>query len=716
MEWAEVQDRPDGMVAEREETAYADSVWGRAALLALIYLTARFMGGHSVSLPALDVVAALAAAFTAVTGLAGERLRIKPAWVLATDLAIVTALCALSGGISGPAKYLGLAYFYIMAPYVAESRIIPLLLAYSAGTTLLVVTGHSAPDLREAGLRLAVINLVVINGAGWPAAMLAGHIRRLRRLQQDATLTFQSLNNALHLRTQNLQAALDALTSAHEQLKEVEKNKTRFLSDVSHELRTPLSSVRSFTEIMLNYDDLERETQKEFLTIIHDESQRLSLLINDVLDFVRLESGKSDRHPVSLDVAEVVDGCIKTLMPMAAEKGLSLNSECQAGTLPSVKGDKNQLTQVLINLVNNAIKFTAQGGVTISASQAGEELVVSVADTGEGIFQEEKDAIFDEFYRVAGEVGGRPRGSGLGLGISKKIVELHGGRIWVDSELGKGSTFRFTLPVEMGDIVFPEGRAPAQKQSERPVREKPILLVVEENSTVRQLLRRRLEDAGYATLGAEGVERGLKLAAEWEPDVIVSGMLSFPDRGTNLHSRLRASSRTAGIPVFLTSMINHPVHGLQVAVNEFVPRPVNRYDLTRLIRTTAPKTKGPVMIISQDRLEARTIQLILGNEGYSVKLADVAAGLDACRREEPALIILDASLPGGQYRDVLIRLKNDPATARIPVVVVTDAPVSDGSVTAAVLGKARFEPGVELVWPLLDEIRGIVGERPRMAS
>jgi CheY-like chemotaxis protein len=133
------------------------------------------------------------------------------------------------------------------------------------------------------------------------------------------------------------------------------------------------------------------------------------------------------------------------------------------------------------------------------------------------------------------------------------------------------------------------------------------------------------------------------------------------------------------------------------------------------MNSAAIKGRGRIMVISQDQLEARTIQLILGNEGYTVMLADVLAGLDACRREAPSAILLDASLPGGQYREVLAALKNEPSTARIPVIAVTDAPVSDGSVAGAALGSARFEPGVEVVWPLLDEIRGALGERPRVA-
>jgi len=715
MELLEAIDRPGEPGAGNDERRLASFLWGRAALFALIYVSVRFIDPQGVPGRLLDTVAAAGAVYVAATGLLGGRLGIRPVWMLASDLALVSVLCAMTGGASSSAKYFGLAFFYIMAPYVSETGMMALLLSYSAAVTLMVVSVHPGLRVGGEGLRLAALNLAVLNGAGWPAVMLSGHIRKVRGMQQAASFTFQSLNNALHLRTQNLQAALDALTQTHEQLKEADVNKTKFLSNVSHELRTPLSSVRSFTEILLNYDDIDRDTEREFLTIIDDETRRLSLLINDILDVVRLESGKAERHPVSIDICEVVEGSIKPLMPMAAEKGLYIKSGCRRGTLPSAKGDRNQLTQVLVNLINNAIKFTTEGGITVGVENDGEFLSVSVDDTGEGIFPEEKDIIFQEFYRVAGDVNGRPKGSGLGLSISKRIVEMHGGRMWVESEIGKGSSFRFTIPQDIPDIEFPSDRVHAVKSVEKHGREKPLLLVVEENSTVRQLLRRRLEDIGYATLGAEGAERGLKLAGEWEPDLIVSGMLSFAAGDTNLYSRLRSSARTAGIPVFLTSMINHPVHGLQVCVNAFAQRPVNRYDMARLMSMSAIKGRGRVMVISHDQLEARTIQLILGNEGYTVMLADALAGLDACRREAPSAILLDASLPGGQYREVLTALKNEPSTARIPVIAVTDAPVNDGSVAGAALGSARFEPGAEVVWPLLDEIRGALGERPRIA-
>jgi signal transduction histidine kinase len=248
------------------------------------------------------------------------------------------------------------------------------------------------------------------------------------------------LNEDNNQKSLELQTAFDALSKAHLQLQETERIKSRFLADISHELRTPLTSIRSYSEILLDYNDIDDVTRKDFIHTINDESIRMTLLINENLDLLRMEAGKFEINITSVNPLLLIEVSIKVVAPMARKKGLPLIVDVPAD-FPQVMGDQNQLTQVLVNLLHNAVKFTVAGKITAGVQQKEKMAEFFVADTGEGIFPEEKEVIFDEFYRISETVPGRPPGSGLGLTIAKQIVERQGSNIWVDSIPGKGSTF-----------------------------------------------------------------------------------------------------------------------------------------------------------------------------------------------------------------------------------------------------------------------------------
>ena len=246
--------------------------------------------------------------------------------------------------------------------------------------------------------------------------------------------------------------AKKALEQANERLRELDKLKDNFLSTVSHELRTPLTSIKSFSEILLSYDE-DPQTQKEFLGIINDESDRLTRLINDFLDISKIQAGRMQWKTQAVSTNEAIQQAVNTTRPLLEKEKLRLESEIEAD-LPAVLSDKDRLIQVLTNLLGNAIKFTPQDGlIKVKAWQdnqpnpAGKKMVtVSITDSGIGIAPENHHKIFENFGQVGDVLKDRPRGTGLGLPICKKIVETFGGKIWVESALGKGSTFTFNLP------------------------------------------------------------------------------------------------------------------------------------------------------------------------------------------------------------------------------------------------------------------------------
>ncbi len=231
-----------------------------------------------------------------------------------------------------------------------------------------------------------------------------------------------------------------------EQTQKLDQLKSDFVSKVSHELRTPLTSIKGFAEILLSYQDVDPKTQREFISIIHEESERLTRLINDILDLSKIESGKTEWHIQPISPFEIVVRAAKSVRAMALEKNLPIVIEVPE-TLPKIQGDADQLIQVLNNLLSNAIKFSNHGNITIEGAQEDTRVRISVIDAGIGIPKPDIETVFDKFHQLGDTRSGKPRGTGLGLAICREIVQHLGGKIWCESEPGKGSRFHFTLPV-----------------------------------------------------------------------------------------------------------------------------------------------------------------------------------------------------------------------------------------------------------------------------
>jgi signal transduction histidine kinase len=233
----------------------------------------------------------------------------------------------------------------------------------------------------------------------------------------------------------------------YEETKKVDQLKSDFVSKVSHEFRTPLTSIKGFIEILLSYEDIAPEKQREFLQIINQESDRLIRLINDVLDISKIEAGKIAWKIEPLDLVELIDSTVRATHSLIDPKKLALLVETEPD-LPLVLGDRDHLIQVLNNLLSNAIKFTEWGQIVLFARRSGEnEILAGVRDTGIGLPQSETTKIFNKFYQVARPEKGLPKGTGLGLAICREIINHLNGKIWCESAPGQGCTFYFTLPI-----------------------------------------------------------------------------------------------------------------------------------------------------------------------------------------------------------------------------------------------------------------------------
>jgi len=268
-----------------------------------------------------------------------------------------------------------------------------------------------------------------------------------------AEIAIQEQYQEIEVHAHELEAANDELQEACAKLQELDRMKDSLLSTVSHELRTPLTSIKSFAEILRDYGPDEEEG-KEFLSIINDESDRLTRLINDFLDLAKIESGHAEWEIAPVQMPEVIRTSVQATEALVDKMGLSVYVDLEPG-LPCVTGDSDRFIQVLTNLISNAAKFTPEGGRisvkvrTVEKSESngsGGMVRVDVSDTGIGISKSNLEVVFEKFAQVGDTLTAKPQGTGLGLPICKEIVEHYGGRIWVESEVGRGSTFSFVIP------------------------------------------------------------------------------------------------------------------------------------------------------------------------------------------------------------------------------------------------------------------------------
>jgi signal transduction histidine kinase len=247
-----------------------------------------------------------------------------------------------------------------------------------------------------------------------------------------------------------LQERTNELESKSRELEVASQHKSEFLANMSHELRTPLNAIIGFSEVLSErmFGEL-NEKQEEYLKDIHASGQHLLSLINDILDLSKIEAGRMELEVTGFDLPMAIDNAMTLVRERAARRSIALNTAVDE-RVGRVHADERKIRQVLLNLLSNAIKFTPEGGkIEVAARPVDGSIEVSVSDTGVGIAPEDQEAVFEEFRQV-GTADRKVEGTGLGLALSRKFVELHGGRIWVKSEVGMGSTFTFAIPVRRG--------------------------------------------------------------------------------------------------------------------------------------------------------------------------------------------------------------------------------------------------------------------------
>lgn len=466
------------------------------------------------------------------------------------------------------------------------------------------------------------------------------------------------------------------------QLQDSSQAKSDFLASMSHELRTPLNAIIGFSELMRDGICGEvNDEQRQCAADIMNGGQHLLSLINGVLDMSKIEAGRMEIKPGNTAVGEVISDALTTLSPLFKEKEIQLEEDIPAG-LPEVYADAQRFHQVLLNLLGNAIKFTGKGGmIKVGAAYRGDGCQIDVSDSGVGIRKADQRRIFEPFIQAEAISDAEQRqGTGLGLKLSQQFVELMGGRIWVKSEYGRGSTFSFTLPLaQPGPEV--EG----------------TILVVDDDAATRKLFRKWLENAGYGVSEAAGGEEALRRVKEISPSLIILDLMMPFKNGWQVLIDLKSDAKMKQIPVIISSIAEEKEKGFVLGAADYFVKPVNKKALLSTIAKLGIIPGRAVLVVDDNPADVRLAAAILEADNIGViKAYSGEEAIRLARDKKPALIVLDIMMPEVSGFEVIAALRKSAGTRDIPIVVLTSKDLSAAEAdllyrqTASVIKKAAF--------------------------
>jgi signal transduction histidine kinase/CheY-like chemotaxis protein len=485
------------------------------------------------------------------------------------------------------------------------------------------------------------------------------------------------------LRATNMQMArLNRLAQSLRQDAEEERRaKEQFVANVSHELRTPLNMIIGFCEMITNapetYNARIPPALLADLGIVLRNSRHLSDLIDDVLDLSQIEAGRMALTKERTSIPEIIESAAIAVRPLIASKRLNLTVDAP-DTLPLVFCDRTRIREVVLNLLSNAARFTERGGVTVRAWQEDADVVVSVADTGPGISEEDGKRLFQPFEQLDASLRRRHGGTGLGLSISKGFVELHEGKIWVESQHGQGTTFYFRLPVDP-PMTLPLGAArwlnPYEPYEERsrasraaPEAARPRLLLVERGHALQRLLLRYLDSVEVATV-SDLAQAAEDLARTPAQAVIVND----EHVGESLERVSASGLLPYGIPAIVCSVPATDQAAGYPGASGYLVKPISREALLATLDAIGRPIRK-VLIVDDEPDALQLFGRMLGEAGRGYRVSRASNGRQALQlmeHDRPDVILLDLVMPEMDGFQLLSRKRTDPAYADIPVILIS---------------------------------------------
>lgn len=488
---------------------------------------------------------------------------------------------------------------------------------------------------------------------------------------EDEIAVLQTLADQIAVAIDNARS-FELSQQAVMEMREVDRLKSQFLANMSHELRTPLNSIIGFSRVILKgIDGPVTELMQQDLTAIYNSGQHLLGLINDILDLAKIEAGKMELAFDEVNIMDLANSVMSTMTGLIKDKPIQMRKIIEPN-LPTVRADAIRVRQVMINLLSNAAKFTEEGEITVTVgphiSPTGHgEIIVSVTDTGAGISVEDQEKLFLPFSQVDASPTRKTGGTGLGLSICQQLINMHGGRIWVESEMGRGSTFHFTLPL-------------FRKESEAHLDGNKVILAIDDDSQVIGLYERYLQPQGYHVIPLTDPSRAAERIKQLKPFAVTLDIMMPGIDGWTVLEKLKSDPETRNTPVIVCSIIEDLEKGFNLGATDYLVKPILEEDLVNsLDRLNADGSIREVLVIDDSRDDLRLLGKMLNDDGrYKAILAEggrngwnlISSG------SPPHAIILDLFMPDLNGFQILEKLQSDKRLREIPVIVISGMDVS----------------------------------------
>jgi len=503
---------------------------------------------------------------------------------------------------------------------------------------------------------------------------------------------------AIYADITDLKRAEFELRRAMEQAEEATRAKSQFLANMSHELRTPLNAVIGITEML--EEDAEDQGQEDFiepLRRIRGAGNHLLQLINEILDLSKIEAGRLELHFEDIDVKALVDELAMTAAPLAEKNGNRLEIRCPKD-IGRMRVDMTRVRQVMLNLLSNACKFTEKGEVSLDVRGEQDDdgfLTFAVTDTGIGMNEEQMARLFQEFSQADSSTTRKYGGTGLGLAISRRLCRLMGGDVSVKSTPGVGSTFTASLPRQTEEgLEAPSAAAQpcAPKRPEiAPRKRAGKVLVIDDEQTVRDLMRRFLAREGFDVVTAKDGREGLDIARQLRPALITLDVLMPEFDGWSVLQELKADPELAQIPVLMLSILDEKNKGYALGASDYMTKPFDRDRLRKLLAKYGSAGGRSIMVVEDDQDTRRWLARALEAEGWQVTEAENGrVALEQLATTRPDLILLDLMMPEMDGFEFLTEIRRSKTLHDVPVVVITAAELTDED-------RRRLNGGVERI-------------------
>jgi signal transduction histidine kinase/CheY-like chemotaxis protein len=584
-----------------------------------------------------------------------DRRILNPIWI-ANDVLLLTIAVSITGGITSPC-YIWYAATASAAAFASGRRAAWIASAANVVAYLGMLLWTKQIAFFDPAMGLAVTRMLFVFGASYfflrGIADLSEKRLRIRQLESETRGKAQEL------------------AEANRRIQEADKLKSQFLANMSHELRTPMNSIIGFSEILVERLDGRIEPKHlGFLEHIRTSGTHLLGIINDVLDLSKIEAGKMEIYPEFFSIAPVIESTCQVMRGMTrATQKIVVDVPPE---LPQIETDLAKFKQILFNLLSNAVKFSPPDKpILVRAWLDDGSITVSVRDEGIGIDAQNHQLIFEEFRQVDGTARREFGGTGLGLALVRRFVELQDGRVSVESALGAGSTFTFTLPVRSRAAVVT--RTPVAETATQATR----VLVVEDDANAFELIASALGSAGYFTIRARHGDEAIRLAKDSRPAAVTLDLVLPGMDGWEVLKRLKSDDATRQLPVVIISMIDNRDLGMALGADDYFVKPVDRARLLDRLREITARGGKRLLVIDDDASVHTILDEDLSALGYAIDKAFCGEdGLRFAEERAPDVIILDLMMPGMSGFEVAGSLKQNPRTANIPILVLTSKEIS----------------------------------------